>query len=338
MDNQTRNNLENFQANTGHRKRDDLLIRARSRSINSDGIIRDFVSVRQTSSNYNAKPQVRPVVNVPAAVISTRPTARSMDSVKSPVLKRKPHLPRQARSNVLKRQMVKPVLSTYKPKKRRSLVPALMSVTAVLIFIMGGGVIFRAVRTNNPTNLQVTSLAGASGHTDVLGIADGPPTEEAVPNDISAYKVPDDSPRFLNIKKINVIARVQPVGVTRDYVLKSPANIFDVGWYTGSVKPGDQGAVVLNGHVSGPTKSGIFYSIGSLKIGDKLSLERGDGKMFEYTISHTEHYDNDKVDMQKINSAITPGKPGLNMVTSAGRFNISTNRFEKRIVVFATQN
>ncbi len=243
------------------------------------------------------------------------------------------HLPKQTRSHVLKRQMVKSVSPKYRPKHRRPLMPTLLSGMAIVLFMVGLLAAFSTIRTEQSVKAQVKGLAKQTDEE-----SDGTPSEEEPPSNLSSYSVAPDLPRILEIEKINLSARVRRLGVNSNNVLKAPSNIFDVGWYDASAKPGENGTVVLDGHVSGPTKRGVFHSIGSLKAGDKISLERGDGKKFTYTVTGTQVYGHDKVDMPKVLTSSVVGKPGLNLITCTGRFNVRTNNYEQRVVVFSVQD
>jgi LPXTG-site transpeptidase (sortase) family protein len=250
--------------------------------------------------------------------------------------KQLPHLPRQSRSSVLKRQTVKPIPKKYHPKHRRPVIFTVASAMAVALFGVGLLAVFSNLRSDKTVKAQ-TGQAVAGANTDE-GISNGLPSEKEPPLNINDYVVADDLPRFLNIEKLGVKARVRRLGIGTNNVIKSPSNIFDVGWYEGSAKPGENGTVVVDGHASGATKHGVFYSLSSLKSGDKLSLERGDGKIYAYTIVALQTYDNDKVDMDKVMKTSVPGKSALNLVSCSGRFNVRTNQFEQRVAVFAIQD
>lgn len=250
--------------------------------------------------------------------------------------KKRPDLPRQSRSNVLKRHAVKATPKQYRPKYRRPLMPTLLGALAILIFTAGVVAIFTSLKNDKTVKAQTGQLTAKTSNDE--GISDGLPSEDDPPVNIESYTVAADMPRFLNIEKLSVQARVRRLGVGTNNVLKAPSNIFDVGWYDGSAKPGENGTVVIDGHVSGSTKHGAFYSIGSLKTGDKISIERGDGKVITYSVTGLEVYDNDKVDMDRVMTTSVQGKAALNLITCTGRFNVRTNQFEKRIAVFAVQD
>lgn len=270
---------------------------------------------------------------------STEPFARirtNTNQIASKSTKR-PDLPRQSRSVVLKREMVKTAAKKYRAKHRMPLISKFMVALSVVLFVCGLGVMFTNLRTNRTAEAQVKQQSQQISQNDG-GLTNGLPSEDLPPGNHNSYNVAPDLPRFFKIEKINVDARVLRLGVGLDNILKAPANIYDVGWYDGSAKPGEAGTVVLDGHVSGPTKRGVFYNIGNLKPGDKVQLERGDGRVFTYTVTGSQTYDSDKVDMPKVLTSSVPGKPALNFMTCTGRFDVRKNSFEQRIVVFAVQD
>lgn len=245
-----------------------------------------------------------------------------------------PVIPKQQRSGVLHRQSLRRSDKKHYPKYRRPLMPALMTAMAIMLFSVGVFAVVSSLRTDKTVRAQVEQLAKTN---DEEGMTDGLPSEDNPPN-VNSHTVAPDLPRFLSIDKLNVKARVRQLGVGANNVMKAPSNIYDVGWYEGSSKPGQNGTVVMDGHVSGPTKNGVFYGLGSLKPADKINVERGDGEVFEYVVTGSQVYDNDKVDMSRLMTTSVPGKPALNLITCTGRFNVRTNEFEKRIVVFAVLN
>jgi LPXTG-site transpeptidase (sortase) family protein len=69
-----------------------------------------------------------------------------------------------------------------------------------------------------------------------------------------------------------------------EHILPVPDNIFDVSWYSGSGRPGENGNILISGVAEGLTKHGVFYNLDSLEKGDEIILERGDGERFSYGI------------------------------------------------------
>lgn len=141
------------------------------------------------------------------------------------------------------------------------------------------------------------------------------------PNDISNYTVAPDRPRYLWIDKINVPkTRVLEVGIGRDGRLGTPSGIFDVGWYTFSGKPGEGGTILIDGHNGGPTRSGVFKNLPDLAIGDLITVERGDGQIFNYSIVESESVSLEDADnqMSKMQESPVPSRESLSLITCTG--------------------
>ncbi len=227
--------------------------------------------------------------------------------------------------------LTEPMTKSVGLKKR--LVPIAMISMAVILFATGVIIALISLRTNQNVKAQVKVLAKNTSDSEG-GANSGLPAEGNKPN-VDSYKVAAALPRVITIEKLGVKARTLSLSLDKDNALKAPSNIFDTGWYNGSAKPGEAGAMVIDGHVSGPTQKGVFYNIKNLKPGDLIKIERGDGKTYSYKVTGTTAYDADNVDMAKLMTSSVPGKAGLNLITCGGKFNSKTNKFEQRIVVFA---
>ena len=136
-----------------------------------------------------------------------------------------------------------------------------------------------------------------------------------------AWKVAADKPRFLSIPRLNVDrARVREVGLNNVGRLLVPDNIFDVGWYRSSGKPGSGGTLLIDGHNGGPNIEGVFKHLPDLQTGDLLTIERGDGKFFRYEVVENEEValaDSDAY-MAKAMSSPETGRESLTLITCSG--------------------
>ena len=245
-----------------------------------------------------------------------------------------PALPRTKRSQVLRRQMVERAAEQrHKVKKKRSL-HFLWYGFALFVFAMFLIVVL-SFRESLPFHLKffestpqpvaINSIDSDPQETSVLDEAD---VSEA---DIALHVVSPDVPRVLRIPKLNLAARIRQVGSTLNNEPISPKNTSDVGWYESSSKLGDEGAALLNGHLQGPTRPGIFRNIQTLEAGDKITVERGDGKIFTYVVSRTQTYSGGQIDMSAAINSIEPSKPGLNLLTTLNKYSGT----DKRVLIFA---
>jgi sortase (surface protein transpeptidase) len=156
------------------------------------------------------------------------------------------------------------------------------------------------------------------------------------PSVVDSYKVGPTLPRVIRIESIELAARILRVGVTPTDALDTPKNSNDTGWYEGSAKPGESGPMVIDGHYSGPTQAGVFHGIEKLKPGARITVERGDGKVFTYAVKTVERMPADKVPMDQLLSPSSPKGQDLNLITCTGTYNAKTETYDKRVVVRAT--
>jgi LPXTG-site transpeptidase (sortase) family protein len=216
-------------------------------------------------------------------------------------------------------------------KGRRFLVKrALVSICAFLLITVGLYVIY--IGYIAPPRDQ----RGISTQASVKPGVDG---TKKTPEQHAAYAVPADHPKNLIIDSLGVNANVLPMGTLNDGALDAPKTAWDVGWYEKSALPGtNDGALLIDGHVNDRLgKPGVFYGIDSLKSGDDLSIERGDGAMYTYSVVRVEQKPLADVDMAKMQRSITPGKEGLNLITCGGEYDDARGSYDDRVLVYAVR-
>lgn len=223
-----------------------------------------------------------------------------------------------------------------KKKKKHNKKSIFLLILAVLLFVAGSIVAYQGWRANKQVIGQVQGASGNSSTND----SDEPAPEVEKPSSgsISSYAVAPTMPRYFKMPQFGIEkARILPMGVDSNNTLKSPVNIHDVGWYNASSLPGNAGAMLLDAHLSGWDTKGVFYKLKDLKAGDTVAVERGDGQEFTYKVVKLQYYDYKNVDMQAAITPITNGKPGMNMITCAGKVIPGTNEFDQRLIVFTEQ-
>jgi LPXTG-site transpeptidase (sortase) family protein len=155
-------------------------------------------------------------------------------------------------------------------------------------------------------------------------------------NALSGYAVAADSPRALYINKLGIAARILPMSINPDNSIQAPINIFDAGWYTGSVKPGEKGAILVDGHSTADGRA-LFGKLDTLIVGDKVELERGDGTKLTYKVVYKETVNKDAVDMKKLLQPYANGQRALNLITCSGAWNNAENTLTQRTLVYTEQ-
>lgn len=255
-----------------------------------------------------------------------------------------PGLPKQQQSRVLKRQFVAPksAVSTQasdkKSRHKRSRSQVVLIGMALVIFALGLLINVQTIQTNHDAKSQVAALTQKTDNSDNTST---PPSETKPPSgSFGSYQVAANLPKYLKIPKLGTSARVIPLGVTTSNELKAPTNIYDTGWYEASAHPGDAaslGAVLIDGHVHGPTLPGVFANIKKLVADDTIQIVRGDNQVFTYKVVKVQNYDATTIDMGMMLTSIQPGQPGLNLITCGGPFDRKTGEYTQRTAVFAVQ-
>lgn len=230
-------------------------------------------------------------------------------------------------------EILVPELVNPKPSLLSKIRPLLSILIAIIVFALSSFVLYttwsRSRESVPPSSNQSAPVVASDreGQDETL-VSDA---------DIDGHKVAPDLPRIIKIDKIGVRARVLPMGVKSNNQLMAPENIYDTGWYMNSAKPGEKGAMLIDGHYSGPTRAGgIFSKIKVLMAGDIITVEKGDGSSVKYEIQKIESIPKESVDMGKMLTPYGSSQKGLNMITCDGQYDPKTNTYDNRTVVFAS--
>lgn len=316
------------------------------RSVTRRLVGQDMPARRQkpTQAHIVQKPApTKTTVAVPVPAVRRVPM---MPAAPSKATKQYPSKPRQSRSHVLKRHAIKtpaisaPAPKTYKRTKKQKSTKRSLVITAMAAIVFLSG-IYASWHTWHTNREVVAGVRGANSDTraPAAGEMSGdetPDETDVTPDQFARYVVAPSLPRYLTIEKLGVKSRVLRMGLTRDGALDTPKNIYDTGWYEGSVKPGESsGATLIDGHVYGPTKSAVFSRLDELNNGDVIDIERGDGLHVRYQVAGRDVYEKDQTDMAKAMRSFDPKKPGLNLITCHGKYSRSDQTYDKRLVIYA---
>lgn len=282
------------------------------------------------------KHEVAPAASVhkhvtPVDVISAKPAA-----VRTKV---KPAMPRQKPSLVLRRQ-ISDRAAKYRKKsheqRNRTLMAFSFGGIAATVIMSGIFIVYTVTHRTDPQVLADRSYIPNTGGVGSTNITAQSASEQSVTQaDVNAYLVEPGNPRLLRIKKLSVQARIYPVEKSLSGDILPTNNIYDVSWLASAAKPGDTGAALLAGFASGATKDGTFANLETLTVGDTIEVERGDGTVLTFKVVGSQRFDSDKVDMNVATTTALPGKPGLNLLSNTGRYDVRTNKFEQRVLIFS---
>ena len=115
-----------------------------------------------------------------------------------------------------------------------------------------------------------------------------------------------------------------------------PNNVYDVCWYSGSGRPGDNSTILISGLKRGIKQTGAFANLDSLEKDDSIAIVRGDGTRFDYKVAEIRIIDrkNAKDELPSAQKRLED-KETLTLITT-NRANVSSD-YESIIFVHATK-
>lgn len=140
-------------------------------------------------------------------------------------------------------------------------------------------------------------------------------------------------PKKINIPKIDVDAKIQHVGLTKDGGMEVPSNLKDTGWFKLGPRPGDYGNAVIAGHLDGKYfAKGVFQNLEKLEKGDKIYVTDEYGIERIFRVTGKEIYSDQDAPLEKIFGA--SDSVHLNLITCEGVWDSKRNSYSQRLVVF----
>ena len=159
------------------------------------------------------------------------------------------------------------------------------------------------------------------------------PSETKPGKDYKWQGGPDD-PKKIIIPKLGIDAYVQNVGVDQNKQVAVPNNLYIVGWFTGSVKPGALGLSVIDGHVTGRVNDGVFKNLERLSGGDEYSVQFGNGAVKKFKVTGKKSVPvNDAVSYIFSQDPMIDSQ--LNLVTCSGNYDANSHSYSERLVVYS---
>ncbi len=140
-------------------------------------------------------------------------------------------------------------------------------------------------------------------------------------------------PARLRVPAIDVDAPIIGLGVLAGGELAAPSQAGDVGWFKLGVRPGEVGNALLDGHLDWYRAVGVFYYLGKLAPGDKVSVVDAAGTQYDFRVVWTELVPVDNAPMERIVGQ-TP-VPALTLITCGGQWNRAAGEYTHRWVVRA---
>lgn len=215
--------------------------------------------------------------------------------------------------------------ATSRPSNRYRVhsVALLVVVVAMWLVLYGGVGLYRWWHTTHSKPAVSESFDVAEPDEGVISVTDQPPFTYAA-----------DEPKKIALPSVGASGYIQKVGKTKENAVGVPSNIHLAGWYTAGVKPGESGLSIIDGHLQGRYRDGIFRRLAELKPDDTIQITFGDDSIKEFQVVRVQSYPVDlagQVLFVKDSSIVQQ----LNLITCGGDLNEDDRSYSERVLVVA---
>ncbi len=158
--------------------------------------------------------------------------------------------------------------------------------------------------------------------------------EDSAPATAATFTLERATPTVIRIPRVSIEASFEEsLGLNPDRTIAVPDGYDTVGWYQYSPTPGELGPAVVLGHVDSQDGPAVFFSLGQLRAGDDIYIERADGSTAHFVVTHLEREAQDAFPTQAVYGDIDHA--GLRLITCSGEFIRGEQRYTHNLIVFA---
>lgn len=186
----------------------------------------------------------------------------------------------------------------------------------------------------NPVTKQLESEIHRGGWDDSLRM--GMSTEVAASSGGSERVLPKSPPVSLDVDAIGVHTRLHDLGLDATGGIEAPsgARYDEAAWYRHSPMPGSLGPSIILGHVDSASNGpSVFFRLGGLVRGDRISVTRADGSVARFIVQAVASYSKNDFPTERVYGDLDHA--GLRLITCGGVFDDASGHYEDNIVVFA---
>lgn len=168
-------------------------------------------------------------------------------------------------------------------------------------------------------------------------IGETPAKLDDIPNtmtEIVGAVLPESAPVRISISAINVEAEFEsPLGLKSNGEIEVPETYDKVAYYGYGPTPGELGPAVILGHVDSYEGPAVFFSLGQLKEGDEIKVEREDGTTAVFAVTKLERHLQSGFPTREVYQDIDHA--GLRLITCTGVYDHGSLRYSHNLIVFA---
>lgn len=140
-------------------------------------------------------------------------------------------------------------------------------------------------------------------------------------------------PTRVRVPALGLDAAVRPVGVGDGRQMRLPADPRVLGWYRFGPAPGNEGSVVLAGHVDSRRFGvGPLADLQTIGVGDRVEVVTGRGRTLAYRVDSIERFDRQALPAEVFSRA---GPERLRLVTCTGPYLPDAGGYQQNLVVTA---
>lgn len=202
-------------------------------------------------------------------------------------------------------------------------------VLALSIVLALSGIAWISIASAPPPEVSVGSRPVATGTT--------PPSAPALGAQAlhDAHGLGPTQPTQLVIPAIGVKTRILPVGLDSSGGVAIPDDIRLVGWWSLGVTPGaNRGSAVLVAHRDGVVQGrGVFYGLGALTVGDRVTVQDSAGRSLDYRVTAREYIRKRALPLAELFAV--DGPPRLTLISCGGPYIKDQGGYQDNIVVTA---
>jgi hypothetical protein len=144
-------------------------------------------------------------------------------------------------------------------------------------------------------------------------------------------------PASISIPAIGVRSVVRHLGQAPNGSLEVPsgAQYNDAAWYRHSPTPGSLGPAVMLGHVDSAAQGpSVFFRLGELRRGHRVTITRADGSVAVFVVDAVHRYPKKDFPTELVYNDLDHA--GLRLVTCGGAFDDAAGSYMDNVVVFAS--
>ena len=150
---------------------------------------------------------------------------------------------------------------------------------------------------------------------------------------VTGLVLPESDPVAISIPRIDVQSSLVDLGLDEKGAMQVPQDPARAGWFTGGPAPGAVGPAVIAGHVTWNGAPEVFYSLSTLRRGDRVTVAREDGKTAVFTVGRVARFSKSQFPSQAVYGAIDHA--GLRLITCGGTYDAARHKYLDNVVVFA---